>query len=465
MSPLRLRRFLLSWLLLVPSCFLAEADRPNILLLLADDLGYGELGSYGQPVITTPVLDELADRGVRFEQFYAGSSVCAPSRGVLMTGKGIGQCTIRGNQGLGPDGQWQRFALRSDEVTLAEMLRQVGYQTGFVGKWHLDLPDDPSTWAHARGFDYAVQEQWGVNARGEQLDVRDHWRNGDQESVFYDYEQYDCLDEFRTDLAMDFLDTKDDTAPFFLFMSYRAPHGHERVIGNRDLYADRGWGEKQRQHAAKISLLDREVGRLLDRLERDGDLANTLVMFTSDNGPHNEGGHRPNPFRSSGSFRGIKRDLYEGGIRVPLIAYWPERISGGRVSPHIAGFVDVMPTIAEAIGVAPPPESTGISFLPELLGHRQPKRDRHYFELLRVGSGQYRQAARWDDFKLVRYGVDGGAELFDLRQDLAESRNIAAENPGTVSRMLVWLEIQHEDTPGFVLRPDRAGFVYDRASR
>jgi arylsulfatase A-like enzyme len=213
-----------------------EVLKPNILFLLADDLGYGELGSYGQEIIKTPVLDGLAKKGIRFTDFYAGTSVCSPSRAVLMTGKHAGHSTIRGNNGVFDNDVWDRVALKKDELTLGEMLGQTGYQTAFIGKWHLDDPNDESTWAMNRGFEYAVQEQWSSRYGGKEYDGLVHWINSARDSIRYDQESYDCIDEFRTDFILEYLDQMEEDKPFFIFMSYRIPHAHERYIRNKELY-------------------------------------------------------------------------------------------------------------------------------------------------------------------------------------------------------------------------------------
>jgi len=435
---------------MVLALFEVRAEKPNIVLLLADDLGYGELGCYGQQLIQTPSLDKLAAEGMRFEQFYAGAPVCAPSRAVLMTGKHAGHTSIRGNLGVFDGGERHRVALRKDETTIAEMLKAAGYQTAFVGKWHLDVAEDPSTWAFSRGFDFSVQEQWDAR-NPSRYNANKHWINGDQESIDYDITRYDCLDEFRTDLAFQFLDQKDDGKPFFLMMSYRAPHAHERKIGNKTLYADRGWTEMQRRHAAKITLLDREVGRLLKRLEKDGELENTLVFFTSDNGPHVEGQHIPNPFQSSGPFRGHKRDVYEGGIRVPLIAYWNGKIQAGSVTRHLSAFYDIMPTLAQVAGTSVPANTDGISFLPELQGKAQAKHDALYFELFHVANSNFRQALRRGSMKALRNGESSEVEIYDLTTDQGETQNLAPHQTDAVERFVEEFETSHRDTAGFMI--------------
>jgi arylsulfatase A-like enzyme len=421
----------------------SQQKQPNILLLLADDLGYGELGCYGQEMIETPVLDGLAQKGMHFTDFYAGNAVCSPSRAVLMTGKSSSYNTIRGNTGYFGDDRWMRVALKKEETTMAEMLREAGYQTGFIGKWHLGDPNDILTWAYHRGFDYAVQEQWGSRNGGGKFDEQMQWINGMQDSIYYHIDEWECKDDFRTKLAFDYLDNIDKGKPFFLFMSYRAPHGHERVIGNNTLYQDMDWSEAERLHASKITLLDKQIGRLLVKLEEMGKLDNTLVLFTSDNGPHKEGdsGHNPDFFDSSGGLRGIKRDLYEGGIRVPLIAYWKGRIQAGTISNHISGFQDLMPTISEVAGVESPEASNGLSILPEFLGGEPRQHEFLNWEFQMVGGSRrmpdlgFRQSARVGNWKVVRYGIHSSTELYNLDTDIQEENNLALQYPEIVKEM------------------------------
>lgn len=413
--------------------------QPNIVFLLADDMGYGELGSYGQEVIKTPFLDELAANGLRFTDFYAGTAVCSPSRAVLMTGKHAGHSTIRGNKGW-KDGNWTRIALQQSEITMAEMLKKAGYQTGMVGKWHLGNPDDLSTWAYNRGFDFAVQEQWSDKEHITDYDERVHWINEKQDSIMYDYTQYSCLDEFRTNFALDFLKEKDDNKPFFLYMSYRIPHAHEFYVRPNDLYKEEGFPENERVHAARITLFDQQVKRLYDALEQSGELENTLIVFTSDNGPTTEGNkvlktdHDELFFKSSGGLKGYKRDMYEGGIRVPCIAYWPGKIKAGETN-HPSTFYDLMPTFAEAAQTEIPQQTDGISFLPELLGQDQSQHDFLYWEIHNNKSAKgFRQATRIGKWKAVRYGDKHKTELYDLEKDLFEENDVAAEYPEIVAK-------------------------------
>jgi len=411
--------------------------KPNIVFLLADDMGYGELGSYGQQVIKTPFLDNLAAKGMRFTDFYAGTSVCSPSRAVLMTGLHSGHVSIRGNKGVYPN-KYDRVPLRKSEKTIGEMLQSAGYQTAMIGKWHLGLPEDVSTWAKGRGFDYAVQEQWGEDDKGQEIDERVHWVNNNQDSIFYNYNNYSCLDEFRTNFALDYLDKKEEEKPFFLYMSYRTPHAHEFFLRKTELYKDKieEWPEIERRHAARITMLDSQIKRLYDKLKETGELENTLIVFSSDNGPTNENHHKYTFFNSSGSLKGYKRDVYEGGVRVPMIAYWENKIKGGTVSNLQSTFYDVMPTLAEVANIDVPNKTDGISFLPELLGEKQKKHDFLYWELHEsaIVKGT-RQAVRVGNWKAVRYGNKYHTELYDLENDLYEENDVSARHPDVVIKL------------------------------
>ncbi|MDO7173163.1 sulfatase-like hydrolase/transferase [Mariniflexile sp. AS56] len=409
--------------------------KPNIVLLLADDMGYGELGAYGQKEIKTPFLDSLASQGLRFTDFYAGTSVCSPSRAVLMTGVHTGHVSIRGNKGDFGN-KWERVPLRKTEITIPEMLKDAGYQSAMIGKWHLDVPEDVSTWAKGRGFDYAVQEQWGEDANGNEIDERVHWVNNNEDSILYDYTKYKCLDEFRTNFALDYLQNKKESnKPFFLYMSYRIPHAHEYFISHNDLYREKGWPEEERNHAARITMFDSQVRRLFNLLKAQGELENTLIIFTSDNGPQKEN-HDPLFFKSSGGLKGHKRDLYEGGVREPMIAYWKGKISSGKPTNHQGAFYDIMPTIADAAGIKAPSQTDGISFLPTLLNQEQKKHDHLYWEI-QEGKGEkgFKQATRMGKWKSIRIADSNKTELYDLDNDVFETKDVSAENPEIVSKM------------------------------
>ncbi|QHI39264.1 Arylsulfatase [Kordia antarctica] len=409
--------------------------KPNIIFLLADDMGYGELGSYGQQTMKTPFLDSLASQGMRFTDFYAGTAVCSPSRAVLMTGLHTGHVSIRGNKGKYKN-NYKRVPLKKSETTLGEMLQNAGYQTAMIGKWHLGVSNDDTTWAKERGFQYAVQEQWGENEKGEEIDERVHWVNNTQDSIFYDYNKYSCLDEFRTNFALDYLDKKTNDTPFFLYMSYRTPHAHEYFLRKTDLYKDKieEWPEIERRHAARITMLDKQIRRLFNKLKASGELENTIIIFTSDNGPTNENYHDYKFFNSSGDLKGYKRDLYEGGIRVPMFAYWQHKIKSGTISKHQSTFYDVMPTLAEIAKIEAPTNIDGISFLPELLNKNQVKHKHLYWEIHGKGVKSFKQATRFGNWKAIRQFNSHHTELYNLENDINETNDVSATYPALVEK-------------------------------
>lgn len=431
--------------------------KPNVILLYADDLGYGELGSYGQHQIATPHLDKLAAQGMRFTQFYAGNSVCGPSRASLMTGKHPGHASIRGNAGIGADDYWYRLGIGHSETTLGELFKQAGYATALFGKYHAEDPLDVSTWAHNRGFDQTLHFQWDKMDRR-----RFHNRifvNGEEfpRRKIYDTEKFACLDEFLMHHALEFVDEcLEEEKPFFLMVSLKAPHTPMNDLRNDELYSDRGWSEQNRRYAARITLQDMQVGKLMAFLEQKALMEDTLVLYTSDNGPHAEEGQDPRFFDSAGGLRGIKRDLYEGGIRVPLIACWKDRIEPGAVSHHISAQWDFWPTFAELIGTPVPDEIDGISMLPELIGlPGQKEHDYLYWELQLDGwwqelpDGGFRQAVRIGQWKAVRYAIDSAVELYNLDEDMGERRNVAVYHPDIVSRARELFRFGRSHTPPF----------------
>lgn len=433
-----------------------DQTMPNVLLLLADDLGYNELGCYGQKIIKTPNLDQLAKKSMLFTNFYAGNAVCSPSRAVLLTGKKSSYSSIRGNAGFYGNDKWEGVALDKDEFTLGEMFKGAGYQTAFIGKWHLDNPDNVDTWAVGHGFDLAVQEQWTSRFGGREFPPNRLWINGDENFIPYDYKNFDCKDHLRTDIAFDFLDKKENDKPFFLFMSYRAPHSFEGPIRDKELYAGQGWPEIERVHAAKITLLDKQVGRLINKLKAMGELDKTLIFFTSDNGPHfAQGGHDLEFFNSNGKLRGGKRDLYEGGIRVPLIAYWDKKIKPNSISNHISGFQDIMPTFSEFIGIERPDQTDGISFLPTLLSQEQNQHEYLNWEFQLSGwfqklpDGGFRQSVRIGYWKAVRYNLNSEIELYDINNDESETENLAQLHPDIIKKARKIFKNSRSETIGY----------------
>lgn len=420
--------------------------RPNIVFILADDLGYGDLGCYGQQRIRTPNLDRLAAEGMRFTQAYAGSTVCAPSRCCLMTGKHTGHATIRGNK-------IPELGLAKGETTVASLLRSAGYRTALYGKWGLggfDMASHPNDFGFERFFGYLNQ----VHAHNSFPDYL--WDNKTEH--FLKENWFDQRKAFSNDLftehSLQFINGQ-GSAPFFLYLAYTIPHAdNERGQYQKNgmesptqaPYAGEKWPDVEKNFAAAVTRMDAQVGKVVAALDAKGLRENTLIVFSSDNGPHREGGHDPNFFRSSGAVRGTKRDLYEGGIRVPAIANWKGRLKPQQVSDYSWAFWDFLPTAAELAGAAKPPRLDGISFAPTLLGGRQQPHDCLYWEFF---EGGFQQAVRQGDWKLVRQAPHQKLELFDLKSDLTESRNVAAQHPDVVAKLQTLFHTARADHPQF----------------
>lgn len=422
----------------------AGGSRPNIVFILADDLGYGDLGAYGQRQIRTPRLDEMARGGMRFTQHYSGAPVCAPSRSVLMTGLHMGHTTIRGNFGRGPGGENVRIPLRAEDVTVAEIMKQAGYTTGVFGKWGLG-EDGTAGVPNAQGFDRFFGYLNQAAAHSYYPDFL--WRNRRKVPLAAnrDGRRGQYSHDLIADSSIAFIE-QNRHEPFFLYLAYTLPHAlmevpHDSVLAS---YLAQGFPEKEATYAAMVSRLDRDVGRVLDKLKELGLDRNTLVIFASDNGPHREDGYNPEYFDGNGPLRGIKRDLYEGGMRVPMIAYWPGRVRPGSQSDHISGFQDFLPTAAELAGVAAP-RTDGISYLPTLTGRPQPEHEYLYWEFYEGGPAQAVRLGRW---KAVRKpGFTGTIELYDLQTDLGERRDLASGHPDLVKRITSIMEREHVASP------------------
>lgn len=405
-----------------------QTTLPNIVLIVADDLGWGATGPYGQKEIRTPHLDRLAAEGLRFTEAYSGSTVCAPSRCSLMTGRHTGHARIRSND---------EIPLQPQDVTLAEVLRSVGYRTAAVGKWGLGWQ---GTTGHPRqqGFEEFYGYLGHVDAHNYYPPTL--WRNEDalplRGNQNFGRTTY-APDEFI--LAATNTVRLFQNHPFFLYYAPTLPHANnERGTNGMEIprageYARKPWPLAERNKAAMITRLDEDVGRLLDTLKFYKLDLDTLVIFTSDNGPHVEGGCSTNYFRDTGGLRGLKRDLYEGGIRVPLIARWPGVIPAGKVSDRPVAFWDVLPTLAE-IGRAPVPSGLdGLSFAPTLRGRGQTNQHEYFY--WEFHEGGYRQALRFGDWKGIRLTAGQALELYDLGHDPGETKNVAAEHPETVARI------------------------------
>ena len=420
----------------------SSVKKPNIIFILADDLGYGDLGCFGQKRIKTPNLDRMAEEGMRFIQHYAGSTVCAPSRCVLMTGLHTGHCLVRGNA---------RVPLRPSDVTVAKLLKKAGYATGIVGKWGLGEPGSTGI-PNRQGFDYwfgYLNQRHAHNYYPAYL-----WRNEEKVQLKNEVKSKNPPGgvatkkvEYSHDLfakeALAFVERSKDN-PFFLYMAFTIPHANNDAgkkgmeVPDYGIYKDEDWPEPQKGHAAMITRMDGDIGKLFAKLKELGIDDNTFVFFSSDNGPHREGGNNPDFNDSNGPLRGIKRDLYEGGIRVPTLARWPGKIKPGSETDHISGFWDFLPTCAELAGFRAPDGIDGISMVPTLLG-KSKKQKKHKFLYWEFHEQGKKQAVRMGDWKGVRLNAakkpDGPIELYNLKTDIGEKNNIADKHPDIVAKI------------------------------
>jgi arylsulfatase A len=437
------------------------SPRPNILIIQADDLGYGDLSVYGQTKFSTPSLDRLAREGTRFTSYYAGSTVCAPSRAALMTGQHTGQVWIRGNAQL---------PLRDEDFTIAMSLKQAGYRTALIGKWGLGRPGT-SGQPDRKGFEYSFGF---IDQQHAHRQFTDHlYRNA--EPVPIDLEK-DYVNDLFTREASAFIE-KDDQRPFFIYLNYTVPHAELRVpddsvepfkgkfpekpfvnatadgraTGPNDTVS-LGYRSQPAPHAAfaaMITRMDRDVGRLVELIDKRGAGRQTLVLFTSDNGPHQEGGGDPAFFNSSGSLRGIKRDLYEGGIRVPMIARWTGTVPAGRVSDHVWAHWDLFPTLAELASAQTPKQLDGLSMTRALRGQAQPGHEFLYWEFHERG---FQQAARTGNWKAVRLKNGAPLELYDLAKDPSEQRDVASEHADVIARFETFFKSARTDSPTWPIK-------------
>ncbi len=454
----------LSITLLLFSCTTEKEQKtmkPNIIYILADDLGYGDLSCYGQVKFETPNIDNLAEKGMLFTQHYSGSTVCAPSRSTLMTGLHSGHTPIRGNKEL-KDAEGQN-PIPGHYQTIAEMLKAAGYNTGAFGKWGLGFPGSEGD-PNMQGFD----EFFGYNCQ--RMAHRYYppylWHN--QEKVFLEGNDWTNTTTYAPDkiqeAALQFIEDNKDTS-FFAYIPLIQPHAElivpddsilHKFLGNFEetpfipldpIAADYGPNMNPSKYcsqetpyavfASMITRVDVYVGQIMKKLEELGIADNTIIMFASDNGPHVEAGANPDFFNSTGGLRGVKRDFYEGGIRSPFIVVWPNNIEPGTKSDHISAFWDVYPTFAEIAGTDLQAETDGISFLPELMGMETQQTHSYLYWEINIRGG--RKAVRKDQWKAVQYNIlkhpKGKIELYNLEEDPYETRDLAEEHPDILAEM------------------------------
>lgn len=432
-----------------------EAQKPNIIYILADDLGYGDLSCYGQTKFQTPHTDELAATGMKFTQHYTGSTVCAPSRSTLMTGLHTGHTPIRGNKELETEGQ---FPMAAEYLTVAELLKEKGYTTGAFGKWGLGYIGSEGD-AINQGFDYF----FGYNCQ--RMAHRYYppylWENDEK----YPLEGNDWTNtvtyapDVVQEKTLEFIETNKDQA-FFAYVPLIQPHA-EMISKEDEIFkqfsgrweegpvkttyaSDYGpdivtkhyclQDEPYATFATMVTYMDNYVGEIVAKLKEEGIYDNTIIMFASDNGPHQEGGHNPDFFKSAGDLRGYKRDLYDGGIRTPFIVSWPGKVEAGSISDHVSAFWDVLPTVADIVD-ARVQTTDGISFLPTLLQKgQQAEHDYLYWEFANKGG---RQAVRIGDWKAVKYNVTKGTsdiEIYNIITDPSEQKDVASAHQELVEK-------------------------------
>ena len=450
---------------------------PNVIYILADDMGYGDLSLLGQRSFATPNIDRLAAEGMLFTQHYAGSAVCAPSRGSLMTGLHTGHAPIRGNMGLPGIGT---VPLPDSVPTLPELLKRgTDYTTAITGRWHLggELSDQTP---YDRGFDYAFGKLssdfpnrtgefngalWDENGKHLPYEV---YSARNVEPMYLNGQYYDLtaedmaadtinMDRMVTERAVDYI-LAERQQPYFLYVAYSIPH--EPMDYHPNYPVPDTLPAAERAFVSMMLALDDYVGRITDAVDASGQSEHTVIVFTSDNGAHNEGGHRYDYFDSSGPFTEYKRSFHEGGMRAPMIVRWPGMVAAGSRSDHLCAMYDVLPTVLELGGAEPAPRTDGISFAPTLRGEPQPAHDYLYWEFnenIRFQKTEWKQAVRTPEWKAIRYVENDSFELYRITEDLGETHNVAEQYPGVVARMRAIMAEAHTPSPVFpLLNEERA---------
>ncbi len=428
--------------------FAAGGEKPNIIFIMADDLGYADLGCYGQRHVKTPRVDRMAREGLKFTQCYTGAVVCAPSRSVLMTGQHTGHTRVRGNKGDNTpphDGQNGRIPLRPEDFTVAKLLQNAGYRTGITGKWGLGEPGSTGL-PNDHGFDEWLGYLNQDHAPDYFTDFL--WRNKNKQPIpeNADKKRRVYSHDLLTDFALDFI-RENKSRPFFLYVPYCIPH-KKLEVPDLEQYADKDWSEDAKIFAAMVTRMDRDVGRILDLVDELGIDGKTLVFFCSDNGSAFvwEG-----LFDSCGPLREKKGSLYDGGIRTPMVLRQPGKVPAGETSEAVWYFADLLPTAAELAGVKPPENIDGIGVAEAFYAAKPPKklarklRNRFlYWEVPKKDN--LRQAVRHGDWKAVRPGQGKPLELYDLSKDVGESNDVAAQNPKVVEKIEKYLKTCRTDS-------------------
>ena len=458
-------------LLFLCTVAVAAERRPNIIFVLADDLGYGELGCFGQKLIATPNIDRMAAEGIKFTRFYAGAPVCAPSRSVLMTGLHTGHTRVRGNAGkLNREAQ----NLRAEDTTVAEILQKAGYATALIGKWGIGHEGSDGL-PNKKGFDYFygyLDQNHAHNPyppfimrNEEKVTLRNKLTAPSDTGAGIAEEPLDFVPDLMADEALRWVESKKD-APFFLFWSLITPHannegtkvGRGQEVPDLGDYKDKPWPKPDQGHAAVITRMDADVGRLLALLKKTGIDENTLIIFTSDNGHHKEGGNDPELFDANGPLNGLKRNLTEGGIRVPTVARWPGTTRAGAENSTAYWFADILPTFAYLAGAKPPAKLDGQSFASLLRNQpfKPPQRPPFYWEF---HEGGFSQAViidqRWKAIRLKRR--DAPVQLFDLEKDLGETTDLAAEKPDLIAKAKALFESARTDSTDWPIKDAAVG--------
>ncbi|MDB4583375.1 arylsulfatase, partial [Draconibacterium sp.] len=436
-------------------------SKPNIIFVLADDLGYGDLGCYGQKMLKSPNLDKMASEGIQFTNCYAGNTVCCPSRSALLTGLHSGHAVHRGNYG-DYKGEQAYVPFEKGTKTFATYIKQAGYKTGHVGKWHNGGTTADKTSPSFLGFDYSFSHYpnylWTTEIKKQVIKNRKeyyfdyYWRNEEKIIVEENRNMAGKIycEETYTNEALDFIKRNKDTT-FMLYLAYTSPHAPQ-VPYTEEPFENEDWPELERKFAAEVFYLDKNMGKLFQLLKDLEIDENTIVFFTSDNGPHNEQGHDHTFFNSNGNLRGYKRNMSDGGIKVPLLVRWPGKIKASSETDHICSFYDMLPTFCELGNAQSPGGIDGISIAPTLLGNteNQKKHKYLYWENTSLGKQAVRMG-RWKGIRLNvnKEGFEAPIALYDLSTDIGEEKDVASQFPEVVEQIKKFMTESHVENPYF----------------